>query len=55
MRWQRMKILGLFDRGFSRLLAALANNAMHTGSAVTLRFHIEHIEDRWRGAGDGER
>jgi hypothetical protein len=29
-----------------------ANNAMHTDSAGTLRFHVE---DHWRGAGDGER
>jgi hypothetical protein len=28
------------------------NNAMHTDSAVTLRFHIG---DHWRGAGDGAR
>ena len=30
----------------------LHNNAMHTDSALTLRFQIE---DHWHGAGDGER
>jgi hypothetical protein len=30
----------------------VANNAMHTDSAMTLRLHIE---DHLRGAGDGER
>jgi len=29
-----------------------ANNAMHTGCAITLRVHDG---DHWRGAGEGER
>ena len=29
-----------------------SNYAMHTDSAITLKFHIG---DHWRGAGDGER
>jgi len=40
------------DRPVSAWELYCPTNAMHTDSAITLRFHIE---DQWRGAGDGDR